>query len=105
MPYEYTPPKYAQVIDELRRRMMSGSLPPGTPIPEARLAGELRVSRGTMREALRRLQRGNELTSSIATANLGLSRPWDGVLTREHGVLRARVAAATVTGTPGGEAS
>ena len=36
---------------------MSGSLPPGTRIPEARLASELKVSRGTMREALRRLQR------------------------------------------------
>lgn len=36
---------------------MSGLLPPGTRIPEARLAGELTVSRGTMREALRQLQR------------------------------------------------
>jgi DNA-binding GntR family transcriptional regulator len=37
--------------------MMNGSLPPGTRIPEARLAAELGVSRGTMREALRQLRR------------------------------------------------
>ena len=30
MPYEYTPPKYAQVIDELRRRIESGEYPPGS---------------------------------------------------------------------------
>ena len=46
-----------RICEELRRRMMSGSLPPGTRIPEARLASELNVSRGTMREALRQLRR------------------------------------------------
>lgn len=29
MPYEYTPPKYAQVITELQRRIESGEYPPG----------------------------------------------------------------------------
>jgi DNA-binding GntR family transcriptional regulator len=48
---------HQRVCEELRGRMMSGLLPPGTRIPEARLAGELNVSRGTMREALRQLQR------------------------------------------------
>lgn len=48
---------HERICDELRRRMMSGSLPPGTRIPEARLASELNVSRGTMREALRQLRR------------------------------------------------
>jgi len=48
---------HQRVCEELRGRMMSGSLPPGTRIPEARLADELNVSRGTMREALRQLQR------------------------------------------------
>jgi DNA-binding GntR family transcriptional regulator len=37
--------------------MMSGALSPGTRIPEARLAEELGVSRGTVRDALRQLQR------------------------------------------------
>lgn len=48
---------HQRICEELRWRMMSGSLPPGTRIPEARLASELNVSRGTMREALRQLQR------------------------------------------------
>lgn len=46
-----------RICEELRGRMMDGSLPPGTRIPEARLASELGVSRGTVREALRQLQR------------------------------------------------
>lgn len=40
---------------------MSGALPPGTRIPEARLAEELGVSRGTVRDALRQLQAGQRL--------------------------------------------
>jgi DNA-binding GntR family transcriptional regulator len=53
---------HERICDELRRRMMSGSLPPGTRIPEARLASELNVSRGTMREALRQLRRERLIT-------------------------------------------
>ena len=53
---------HQRICEELRRRMMSGSLPPGTRIPEARLASELNVSRGTMREALRQLQRERLIT-------------------------------------------
>lgn len=48
---------HQRICEELRWRMMSGSLRPGTRIPEAGLASELEVSRGTMREALRQLQR------------------------------------------------
>lgn len=51
-----------RICEELRWRMMSGSLPPGTRIPEARLASELNVSRGTMREALRQLRRERLIT-------------------------------------------
>lgn len=53
---------HQRLCEELRGRMMSGSLPPGTRIPEARLASELNVSRGTMREALRQLQRERLIT-------------------------------------------
>ncbi|MGH3274205.1 MAG: GntR family transcriptional regulator [Streptosporangiaceae bacterium] len=45
-----------RVCEELRSRMMTGALPPGTRVPEARLADELQVSRGTVREAMRQLQ-------------------------------------------------
>jgi DNA-binding GntR family transcriptional regulator len=41
---------------------MRGSLQPGTRMPEARLASELNVSRGTMREALRQLRREGLIT-------------------------------------------
>lgn len=53
---------HERICEELRRRMMNGSLPPGTRIPEARLAIELNVSRGTMREALRQLRRERLIT-------------------------------------------
>jgi len=40
MPYEYTPPKYAQVIAELQQRIESGEYPPGSLMPsENQLSG------------------------------------------------------------------
>ena len=33
MPYEYTPPKYAQVVAEIKRRIESGEYPPGSLLP------------------------------------------------------------------------
>jgi lipoprotein-releasing system ATP-binding protein len=56
-------------------------------------------------ELLERLHRAYQLTSLIATHNLALAARCDRILTLEHGVLRARAAAAAATGTPGGEAS
>jgi lipoprotein-releasing system ATP-binding protein len=56
-------------------------------------------------ELLQRLHRAHQLTSLIATHNLALAARCDRVLTLEHGVLRARSAAAAAMGTPGGEAS
>lgn len=48
---------HQHICEQVRWRVMSGVLPPGTRIPEARLAEELAVSRGTVRDALRQLQR------------------------------------------------
>lgn len=45
-----------QVVRELRRQIMLGRLRPGQPLPEVRLAEQLRVSRSTVREALNRLK-------------------------------------------------
>jgi DNA-binding GntR family transcriptional regulator len=53
---------HERICEELRQRMMKGSLQPGTRIPEAHLASELNVSRGTMREALRQLRREGLIT-------------------------------------------
>ncbi|MDI3404752.1 GntR family transcriptional regulator [Streptomyces cavernicola] len=43
------------VADRLRERISRGELPPGTPLRDAALAGELGVSRNTLREAVRLL--------------------------------------------------
>lgn len=45
----------ATVADQLRERISRGELPPGTPLRDAQLAGELGVSRNTLREAVRLL--------------------------------------------------
>ncbi|MCC6313533.1 MAG: GntR family transcriptional regulator [Thermomicrobiales bacterium] len=44
-----------QVYDYLREQILSNAFPPGATLPEEALAGELRVSRVPVREALRRL--------------------------------------------------
>ncbi|MET4638390.1 GntR family transcriptional regulator [Mycetocola sp. 2940] len=45
-----------QALDALRRAISSGQLAPGTPLVETELSEMLRISRGTLREALRELQ-------------------------------------------------
>lgn len=50
-------PAYRQVSDELRRRIVSGSLPQGAALPtETELANGFGVHRSTIREALRQLE-------------------------------------------------
>ena len=43
------------VADTLKRKIFSGEFPEGTPFPEVQLSEALKVSRGTVREALRQL--------------------------------------------------
>src|SRR5467141_3509871 len=56
-------------------------------------------------ELLERMHRTHKLTSLIATHNLTLAARCDRILALEHGVLRTREAAASASGTLGGEAS
>ncbi|HEY1914566.1 MAG TPA: GntR family transcriptional regulator [Streptosporangiaceae bacterium] len=57
MAYEYTPPKYAQLIEELQRRIDSGEYPPGSMLPsEHQLTAEFSVARPTVVRALRTLR-------------------------------------------------
>jgi DNA-binding GntR family transcriptional regulator len=57
MPYEYTPPKYAQVIAELQRRIDSGEYLPGSLMPsEHQLSAEFGIARPTVVRALRVLR-------------------------------------------------
>lgn len=46
----------ASVVDAIRDGIMSGALQPGDPLREVDLSDTLKVSRGTVREALRELQ-------------------------------------------------
>ncbi|NUW43639.1 GntR family transcriptional regulator [Nonomuraea rhodomycinica] len=53
MSFEYTPPKYAQLIAELERRIDSGEYAPGSPLPsEHQLMAEFGMARPTVVKAL-----------------------------------------------------
>jgi len=53
---ETTKPLSVQLYDELRRRIMLGTYPQGTPLYEQRMAADLNVSRIPVREAMPLLQ-------------------------------------------------
>jgi DNA-binding GntR family transcriptional regulator len=95
MPYEYTPPKYAQVIDELRRRIESGEYPPGSLLPsEHQLSDEFRIARPTVVRALRVLRddgwietqqgKGSFVRGRPALAGLEARRPGEDALNRDE---------------------
>ena len=50
--------------DTLERAILNGTLPPGAPLGEAELAGQLGISRGPLREAINRLE-GRRLVQRI----------------------------------------
>lgn len=63
----YGQPRYRTIADELRQRIESGAIPPGTLLPtEEALTAEFRASRGTIRQAIAVLRE-------------------DGLATTEHG--------------------
>jgi GntR family transcriptional regulator len=95
MPYEYTPPKYAQVIEELRRRIESGEYPPGSLLPsEHQLSDEFSIARPTVVRALRVLRqdgwidtqqgKGSFVRGRPALAGLESQRPGEGALNRDE---------------------
>jgi DNA-binding GntR family transcriptional regulator len=95
MPYEYTPPKYAQVIDELRRRIESGEYPPGSLLPsEHQLSEEFQIARPTVVRALRVLRqdgwietqqgKGSFVRGRPALAGLESERPGELALNRDE---------------------
>src|SRR6266699_5250951 len=53
MAYEYAPPRYAQVVAEIKKRIERGTYAPGTLLPsEHQLVDEFGVSRPTIVKAL-----------------------------------------------------
>lgn len=95
MPYEYTPPKYAQVVAELQRRIESGEYPPGSLLPsEHQLSDEFQIARPTAVRALRVLRqdgwietqqgKGSFVRGRPALAGLEARRPGEDVLNRNE---------------------
>src|SRR5690242_1877043 len=95
MPYEYTPPKYAQVIDEIQRRIESGEYPPGSLLPsEHQLSAEFGTARPTVVRALRVLRqdgwietqqgKGSFVRGRPALADLAAERRGQAELTRDE---------------------
>jgi DNA-binding GntR family transcriptional regulator len=102
MAYEYTPPKYAQLIEELQRRIESGEYPPGSMLPsEHQLTAEFGMARPTVVRALRTLRgdgwistqqgkgsfvRGRPALADVASQRRGVNE-LDRDEAREHGEL------------------
>jgi GntR family transcriptional regulator len=95
MPYEYTKPKYAQVIEELRRRIESGEYPPGSLMPsEYQLSEEFQLTRATVVRALRVLRedgwietqqgKGSFVRGRPALAGLEAQRPGEAAINRDE---------------------
>jgi len=96
MAYEYTPPKYAQVIEELQRRIDSGEYPPGSLLPsEHQLSGEFGIARPTVVRALRVMRdngwietqqgKGSFVRSRPALADVASARRGQAELDRDEG--------------------
>ena len=76
MPYEYTPPKYAQVIAELQRRIENGEYPPGSLMPsEHQLSGEFGIARPTVVRALRVLRQEGWIETQQGKGSFVRGRP------------------------------
>jgi DNA-binding GntR family transcriptional regulator len=95
MAFEYTPPKYAQVIAELQRRIESGEYPPGSLLPsEHQLSAEFAIARPTVVRALRVLRqegwidtqqgKGSFVRGRPALARTGTMRRGQGELDRDE---------------------
>jgi DNA-binding GntR family transcriptional regulator len=95
MPYQYVPPKYARVIEELQRRIEAGDYPPGTMLPsEHQLSDEFQVARPTVVRALRVLRqdgwigteqgKGSFVRGRPALAGLQAQRTGESALGREE---------------------
>jgi GntR family transcriptional regulator len=91
MTYEYAPPKYAQVVNEIQRRIEQGEYPPGTLLPsEHQLVEAFGVSRPTIVKALSALRhdgwvetqqgKGSFVRGRPALANVERTRPAHDVL-------------------------
>jgi DNA-binding GntR family transcriptional regulator len=76
MAFEYTPPKYAQVIAELQRRIESGEYQPGSLLPsEHQLSAEFGTARPTVVRALRELRQAGWIDTQQGKGSFVRGRP------------------------------
>ncbi|HEY3732354.1 MAG TPA: GntR family transcriptional regulator [Streptosporangiaceae bacterium] len=76
MTYEYAPPKYAQVVAEIKRRIDRGEYPPGTLLPsEHQLVASFEVSRPTIVKALGELRQGGWIDTQQGKGSFVRGRP------------------------------
>src|ERR1700689_5787347 len=91
MSFDYAPPKYAQVVAEIQRRISDGDYPPGTLLPsEHQLVADFGVSRPTIVKSLSTLRQDGWIDTQQGKGSFVRGRPAlaDAERTRPaHGVL------------------
>jgi GntR family transcriptional regulator len=111
MAFDYAPPKYAQVVAEIKRRIESGEYPPGSLLPsEHQLVDGFGVSRPTIVKALSSLRqdgwietqqgRGSFVRGRPALAGAERTRPAENVLERPETALSGKLIQAGVKVAP-----
>ena len=76
MAFEYTPPKYAQVIGAVQRRIESGEYQPGSLLPsEHQLSDEFGIARPTVVRALRVLRQEGWIETQQGKGSFVRGRP------------------------------
>jgi DNA-binding GntR family transcriptional regulator len=76
MSYDYPPPKYAQIRDEIQRRISEGEYAPGTLLPsEHELVAEFGVSRPTIVRALMWLRQDGWIETQQGKGSFVRGRP------------------------------
>jgi len=76
MGFEYTPPKYAQIITALQERIDSGEYPPGSLMPsEHQLSAEFGTARPTVVRALRVLRQEGWIDTQQGKGSFVRGRP------------------------------
>jgi GntR family transcriptional regulator len=87
MAYEYTPPKFAQLVDELRRRIEAGEYPPGSLLPsEHQLSRDFGMARPTVVRALRVLRQDGWIETQQGIGSTVRGRPaLSGLESARHG--------------------
>ena len=76
MGFDYAPPKYAQVVAEIKQRIERGEYPPGSLLPsEHQLVEEFGVSRPTIVKSLSALRQEGWITTEQGRGSFVRGRP------------------------------